>query len=201
MKKFLIPALAVFLLTTAGMPAQSTTEKVEQKTEGAVTATEATVKKAGEAVETAAKKTGRAVKKGADATVDGVKEAAKKTDATVEKAAKKTGRAVKKGADATVDGVKEAGEKTGAAVKKGADATVDGVKEAGEDVADSSIYKKIETELGKPFTPEQKQKYADAWKAAEQKARDTEKEFSDKISEITGIGKKKTKEVVKAEGL
>lgn len=146
MKKFLIPALAVFLLTSAGMPAQSTTEKVEQKTEGAVTATEATVKKAGEAVETAAKKTGRAV-------------------------------------------------------KKGADATVDGVKEAGKDVADSSIYKKIETELGKPFTPEQKQKYADAWKAAEQKARDTEKEFSDKISEITGIGKKKTKEVVKAEGL
>ncbi|MEI6338190.1 MAG: hypothetical protein WCQ57_06350 [Verrucomicrobiota bacterium] len=179
MKKFFIPALAVFLLTSAGMPAQSTTEKVEQKTEGAVTATEATVKKAGEAVETAAKKTGRAVKKGADATVDGVKEAGKKTGATVEKAAKKTG----------------------AAVKKGADATVDGVKEVGKDVADSSIYKKIETELGKPFTPEQKQKYADAWKAAEQKARDTEKEFSDKISEITGIGKKKTKEVVKAEGL
>jgi len=157
MKKFLCSSLTVFLITSVGALAQSTTQKVEEKAGQAVTS---------------------------------VENAAKKTGAAVESAAKKTGAAVQ-----------NAAEKTGAAVENAADTTVKGVKKVGSDVVNSAIYKKIETELGKPFTPEQQQKYAEAWKAAQQKVRATEKEFSDKISEITGVEKKKTAAVVKAEGL
>ena len=150
MKNILIPALAIFLLTSAGALAQSTTEKVEEKAEQDVVSTETSVEKA-----------------------------AKKTGAAVEKAARKT---------------KEV-------AKNAADTTVKSVKKAGKDVVNSDIYKKIETELGKPFTPEQQEKYAEAWKAAQQKARATEKEFSDKVSEITGVAKTKTKKIVKDAGL
>jgi len=101
----------------------------------------------------------------------------------------------------TETSVEKAAKKTGDMAKKAADTTVKRVKKAGKDVVNSDIYKKIETELGKPFTPEQQKKYAEAWKAAQQKARATEKEFSDKVSEITGVAKTKTKKIVKDAGL
>ncbi|MFZ4682297.1 MAG: hypothetical protein ACOYMS_07330 [Terrimicrobiaceae bacterium] len=172
MKKLLLSSLTVFLLTCAGALAQSTTEKVETKTEEAVAATESTVKKA-----------------------------AKKTGAAVENAAEKTGTAVKKTADATATGAKKAAKTTADAAKKAATATGKAAKKVATDVTNSEIYKKVETELGKPFTPEQQQKYAEAWKAAQAKARAAEKEFSEKVSEITGIGKKKTTTIVKENGL
>lgn len=112
-------------------------------------------------------------------------QAAKSAEKGVEKAAKKTG-----------DAVKDAVEKTGDAAGKAADKAGKGLKKVGSDITNSELYQKIEKELGKPFTPEQQQKYADAWKAAKEKTGAAEKEFADKLSEITGIGKKKTKKIV-----
>lgn len=150
MKTLLLPALAAFLVTSATQAAESTVQKVEEKTE----------------------------------------QIAKDTGTAVKKAAKKTGTAVE-----------DAAKKTEGAVKKAASKTAKGAKKISSDITNSDIYKKVETALGKPFTPEQQQKYADAWKAAQEKARAAEKEFADKVSEITGVGKKKTKKIVSDSGL
>jgi len=172
MRKLVLSSLTIFLLTSAGALAQSAAQTVEEKTEQAVAATESAAKKA-----------------------------AKKTGEALQSAAEKTETAVKKTADATVTGAKKAAKKTGEAARKAADTTGKAAKKMAEDVTNSEIYKKIETELGKPFTPEQQQKYAEAWKAAQTKTRAAEKEFSEKVSEITGIGKKKSTQIVKENGL
>ncbi len=172
MKKILLSSLTVFLLTSAGALAQSTAQTVEEKTGQAVAATESAAEKA-----------------------------AKETGAAVQSAAEKTETAVKKTAEATAAGAKNAAKKTGEAARKAGDATGKAAKEMAQDVTNSEIYKKIETALGKPFTPEQQQKYAEAWKAAQTKTRAAEKEFSEKVSEITGIGKKKSTQIVKENGL
>jgi hypothetical protein len=138
----------------------------------------------------------------------GVKGAAKTTETAVKKAAKKTGEAVETGVKATEKAAKKTGSavKTGAedvaqATEKAAKKTAKGTKKAADDVANSELFKKIEAELKKPFTPEQKAKYAEAWHAAQEKARAAEKEFADKVSEITGLGKRKSKEIVTEHGL
>jgi hypothetical protein len=138
----------------------------------------------------------------------GVSDAAQTTESTVKKAARKTGDAVETGVKAT----EKAAKKTGNAVKEGvgdatratekaANKTAKGTKKAADDVADSELFKKIEKELKKPFTPEQKAKYAEAWQSAQDKARSAEQEFADKVSEITGMGKKKSKQIVTEHGL
>lgn len=138
----------------------------------------------------------------------GVSNAAQATESTVKKAARKTGEAVETGVNAT----EKAAKKTGNAVKTGVDdatqatekaakKTAKGTKKVADDVANSELYQKIEKELKKPFTPEQKAKYAEAWQAAQDKARAAEKEFADKVSEITGLGKRKSKQIVTEHGL
>lgn len=141
-------------------------------------------------------------------TEQGVADAAKTTESAVKKAAKKTGDAVKTGAEATEKAAKKTGKavKTGVddavkATEKAADTTGRVTKKAADDIANSELFQKIEKELKKPFTPEQKEKYAEAWKAAQEKARAAEKEFADKVSEITGLGKKKSKQIVSENGL
>lgn len=161
MKTLLLPVLTLFFVTSTGLRAESTVEKVGDKTKDAVKATESAVKKA----------------------------------------AKKTGDAVKDVADKTGEMVKETADKTGDAVKKAAGKTEKEAKKVGDDVTNSEIYKKVEAELGKPFSAEQKEKYAAAWKEAQEKARAAEADFAAKISEITGVGKKKTKKIVKDSGL
>ena len=137
-----------------------------------------------------------------------VANAAKSTESTPKKAAKKTESAVETGVKAT----EKAAKKTGSAIKTGAEdavqatesvakKTAKGTKKVADDVANSALYKKVETELKKPFTSEQKAKYAEAWQAAQEKARAAEKEFADKISEITGLGKRKSKQIVTEHGL
>jgi hypothetical protein len=148
----------------------------------------------------------------AESTVEKVEQdaanAAKKTESAVKKAAKKTGAAVETGVKAT----EKAAKKTGSALKTGAEEAVQatesaakktakGTKKVADDVANSELFKKIEAELKKPFTPEQKAKYAEAWHAAQEKARAAEKEFADKISEITGLNKRKSKQIVTDQGL
>jgi hypothetical protein len=138
----------------------------------------------------------------------GVENAAKKTEAAVKKAVKKTGEAIDTGIKATEKAAKKTGNalKTGTedavrATENAAKKTAKRTKKAADDVADSELYKKIEAELKKPFSPEQKAKYAEAWQAAQEKARAVEKEFADKISEITGLGKRKSKQIVSEHGL
>lgn len=137
-----------------------------------------------------------------------VSNAAQATESSVKKAASKTGEAVETGVNAT----EKAAKKTGTAVKTGVDdaaqatekaakKTADGTKKVADDVANSELYQKIEKELKKPFTPEQKAKYAEAWQAAQDKTRAAEKEFADKVSEITGLGKRKSKQIVTEHGL
>lgn len=172
MKPILLTILVSLSLAVAGARAENPVEKVEQDASSAAKKTESTVKKAAKKTDTA------------------VKTAAEDTGATTKKAAKKTGEAVKTGAD---DAVK--------ATEKTADKVAAGTKKAVKDVADSELFQKIEKELGKPFTPEQKAKYAEAWQAAQDKARGAEKEFAEKVSEITGLGKKKSKKIVSDQGL
>lgn len=172
MKPILLTILVSLSLAVSGVRAETTVEKVEQDVSAAAEKTETTVKKA-------AKKTG-----------DAVKTAAADTGNATKKAAKKTGDAVKTGAG---DAVKVT-EKTAAKAARG-------TKKAVKDVADSEMFQKIEKELGKPFTPEQKAKYAEAWNSAQEKARATEKEFAARVSEITGLGKRKSKKIVGEQGL
>ena len=172
MKPLLLTILVSLSLAAVGVRAESTVKKAEQDVSEAAKKTESSVKKA-------AKKTGEAVET-----------AAKDTGDATKKALKKTGEAVKTGAD-------DAGQAT----KKTAEKVAQGTKKVGEDITNSPLYKKIEKELGKPFTPEQQAKYAEAWKSAQDKARAAEKEFADKISEITGLGKKKSKQAVTEHGL
>jgi hypothetical protein len=127
----------------------------------------------------------------------GVTTAVTTTEQAVTKAAKKTGQAVETAAVKTGDAVQGAAKTTEKTAKKAARKT----KKATEDVANSEMFQKIEKAAGKPFTPEQKQKYAEAWAAAQEKARATEKEFADKVSEITGLGKRKSKQIVNEHGL
>ena len=138
----------------------------------------------------------------------GVTDAAKATESTVKKAAKKTGDAVETGVKATEKAAKKTGETlkdgaetAGQATESAAKKTAKGTKKVAEDVANSELYKKIESQLKKPFTPEQKAKYAEAWQAAQEKARAAEKDFADKVSEITGLGKRKSKAIVTEHGL
>ena len=139
---------------------------------------------------------------------EGVTDAAQATESTVKKAAKKTGDAVETGVKATEKAAKKTGNtvKTGAedaaqATETAAKKTAKGTQKVAEDVANSELYKNVESQLKKPFTPEQKAKYAEAWQAAQEKARAAEKEFADKISEITGLGKRKSKQIVTEHGL
>jgi type IV secretory pathway TrbL component len=131
----------------------------------------------------------------------GAESAAQKVEQDVSGAAKKTESTVKKAAKKTGDAVETAAKDTGDATKKAANKVAKGTKKVGEDITNSALYQKIEKELGKPFTPEQQAKYAEAWKSAQEKARAAEKEFADKISEITGLGKKKSKQAVSDHGL
>lgn len=139
---------------------------------------------------------------------EGVSNAAQATENTVKKAARKSGEAVETGVQAT----EKAAKKTGNAVKAGVDdaaqatetaakKTAKGTKKVADDVANSELFQKIEKELKKPFTPEQKAKYAEAWQAAQAKTRAAEQDFADKVSEITGLGKKKSKQIVNEHGL
>lgn len=125
----------------------------------------------------------------------------KKVEQKTARAVKTTENAVKKAVKKTGDTVKDVTEKTGNAVKSATATTEKDALRGERDVADSNIYKKVETEMSKPFSPEQKQKYAEAWQAAQQKARAAEKEFAEKVSEITGVAKSKTHKIVTDSGL
>lgn len=120
-----------------------------------------------------------------------------KVENGVSKAVKKTGEVVEKAVDKTGDALKD----TGNSLKKSTETAETDVKKTGDKVEDSEIFQKVEKTMSKPFTPEQKQKYAEAWAAAQEKARATEHEFALKVSEITGVTEEKTKKIVRETGL
>lgn len=166
MKRFLL-LIGLSAAMPALLQAESTVKKVEKDVEHAAEATDAAVKKA-------AKKADTTLKKDTEKADDAVKKAAKKTEGAVEGGARKTGDAVKGAADKTAKGIKK----------------------ISDDITGSETYKKIEKELGKPFTPEQQQKYAAALKAAQAKVREAKDAFAKEVSDITGIGKRKTSKIV-----
>lgn len=135
-----------------------------------------------------------------------------KAETKIKDAAEATGNAVKNAAEKTGEVLKKAGEKTEQAVKSAAHKVEEKGKSAGEKadtdaheadhkVTETPLYKKIETELGRPFTPEERQKYSKALKKAKDKVKDAGEDFAEKVSEITGVAESKTKAFVKEHGL
>lgn len=149
----LLPAI-VGLAFVSSASAQSTLEKIEDKTKQAVRAT-------GNALEKAARKTGEAVENVTNSAEEKLTRDSDKTTRTIDK-------------DARV---------------------------VESDISNSTIYQKVEHELGKPLSPEQRAQYAAAWQAARDKARAAETEFADQISAITTVSATKTRQIVHDTGL